>query len=360
MRQFRDNLVRWSIALVIVLAFGEFIVRVSVTTPSNQQFDEQLGWTYVPHSTIYSSREGGAFLKLNSLGANDLDPALKRHKQRILFLGDSITEALQVPREENFTTVLEGLAPQIDAVNLGRSAMGPVHYPVLIDRHWASLTPDEVVIVLSPGDLLDTLQNNVVVKTDLESATESIGLAPAMNDRIKEKLGPLLRRSALVTHLARRLKPVLTQSVKDAMCWVRNCSANDAPEVRDQSYAERYKAEAERRLRLVLAPLARTKNLSIVHVPALIYKTERRVEHQYPWEGAIYQTVCASLDIPYLDTTAALKKSYQASGQPGHGFSNAIMGQGHLNAEGHRAVAQAIHGWLQNRTKSATDERSAP
>jgi len=352
--------VRWTIALVIVLTFGEFIVRISVTTPSNQQFDEKLGWTYVPHSTIYSSREGGAFLKLNSLGANDVEPAFKRLKKRILFLGDSITEALQVPREQNFTTVLEGLAPQIEAVNLGRSAMGPVHYPVLLERHSPNLKPDEVVIVLSPGDLLDTLQNNVVVTTDPESATESIALAPAINDRIKEKLGPLLRRSALVTHLARRLKPVLTQSVKDAMCWVRDCPASDASAIRDQSYAERNQVEAERRLRMVLAPLAQATHLSIVHVPALLYKTERRIEHQYPWEGAIYRTVCESLEIPYLDTTDALEKSYQHSGQPGHGFSNAIVGQGHLNAEGHRAVGQAIDTWLQNRTKPATDERSTP
>jgi len=354
------GLVRWTVAAALVLAIGEFVARAVVTTPSNQQFDPELGWTYIPNSTIFSSREGGAHLAVNRLGANDEEFVPKGNRERLLFLGDSITEALQVPRHQNFTSVLEQLQPDVDAINMGRSAMGPVHYPVMVKRHKAEIEPAQVIVVLSPGDLLDTLQPSVVLSPHRDEQKQTIGLAPAMNDRIKEKLAPVLRRSALATHLARRLKPVLTQSVKEALCWIRDCPPVDASETLDQTYAEHHQVEAARRLRLALEAIQKQTTVTVVYVPALNYKVGRVVEPQYPWEGTNYRDVCHALGIPFLDTSEALAQAYRETGQPGHGFPNAVVGQGHLNKLGHAAVAQAIHGWLQTLPAENSDEESTP
>jgi lysophospholipase L1-like esterase len=351
---FGSVMTRFLLALVAVGCVGEFVARVFITTPSNQQFDAQLGWVYEPDSMIFSSREGGTALQLNSIGFNDESIRPAEDRRRILFLGDSITESLQVRQRANFTSVLERLDPTIEAINLGRSAMSPAHYGVVLDRYTAHLVPEWTIVVLTRGDLLDLLRDNIVITRDANQAIEAMSLRPAATDRFKATLGPILRRSALVTHLARRLKPAVTDTIRDWVCWVRGCEQEPLGSAFDQAYAQNHQAEAAQRLHFALVALQKKRPLIAIYVPALQYGVRGEVTQAYPWEGRVYASVARTLEIPYLDTTEALTKAYRATGQPPHGFANAIIGSGHLNESGHEAVGRALHGWLQS-LESSTD-----
>jgi len=346
--RFGGALARFLLALVAVSCVGEFVARVFITTPSNQQFDAELGWVYEPDSMIFSNREGGALLQLNSNGFNDepIRPGNKR--RRIVVLGDSITESLQVRQEANFISVLERLDPTIEAINLGRSAMSPAHYGVVLDRYTAQLKPAWTLVVLTRGDLLDLLRDNIVVTRNADQAIATMSLRPVGTDRFKAALGPILRRSALVTHLARRLKPVVTDAIRDWTCWVRGCDPESVAVEFDQAYAEEHQTEAAQRLHFALAELQKKRRLIVIHVPALQYGTHGGVTQTFPWEARVYASVAQTLQIPYLDTTQALTATYRAAGQPPHGFANAIIGSGHLNESGHEAIGHALHEWLQS------------
>lgn len=76
-------------------------------TPSRQVFDADLGWQYIPESKIIYSSEGYAVHFLNELGMNDASLASKTNQKKILMLGDSFTEALEVPRTVNFVPKLD-------------------------------------------------------------------------------------------------------------------------------------------------------------------------------------------------------------------------------------------------------------
>ena len=341
--------VRVLLVLTLLTCFGEFIARVFITTPSNQQYDAQLGWVYEPNSIIFSSREGGADLQLNSIGFNDQPMAQGRGRGRLVFVGDSMTEALQVRQEDNFTSVLERLDPRIEAVNLGRSSMGPAHYGPVLDRYVSYTKGDLAIAVLTRGDLLDLLRGNVEVTRDSNDALETMSLRPVPEDRFKEVLGPFLRKSSLLTHLARRLKPTVTGIVKPLASWVKGTKSGDGGSKLDQAYVQLHEEEVAKRLSFTLMEVHKKWPLVVIYIPALNYDADGEVSHTFPWEGRIYAGVTSELGIPYFDTSEALAEVYRTSGQPPHGFSNAVIGKGHLNEEGHEAVGRALHRWLGNR-----------
>ena len=56
----------------------------------------------------------------------------------------------------------------------------------------------------------------------------------------------------------------------------------------------------------------------------------------------IYTAVCAREGIAFLDMTDAFLEAYETRHILPHGFANTRMGEGHINAEGNRIVAEAL------------------
>src|SRR5215469_14928188 len=86
----------------------EILVRLLLTSPSNIIPDTQLGSFYAPNSSalIETPDAGPREVSFNELGLNDGPIQPKGDRARILVLGDSYVEALQLPRRQNFLGVM--------------------------------------------------------------------------------------------------------------------------------------------------------------------------------------------------------------------------------------------------------------
>ncbi len=160
------------LGLCASLVLGELSLRVlrppqlcRIRYPCIYRPDETLGFRYLPesrgvvagHFEIYNEVE------TNSLGFYDdepLDPG--RSNFRVLAVGDSFTAAMNVKRDEVWTSVLErelrrrGPATT-DVVNLGIDGTGTDVHLELIRDHLTRFDPHLVILAFYGNDVIDVM-----------------------------------------------------------------------------------------------------------------------------------------------------------------------------------------------------------
>lgn len=334
-----------------VLIAAEVGVRLFITSPSRQIFDPELGYTYRPHSVIFRTKEGGARIHINSLGMNDEEPEEKAGRFRVIALGDSITEALQVPSRDNYTSISEELAPSLDVINAARSAAGPLHYPIILSRVQDRLLPDLILVQFSPKDLDDILKTPAVFLVDEETKKiREITLEVARKEKLKEIIRPLIQRSALATYLIRRLKPVVNDLIR---FYSRKSLVLGQKPALAFARPENAPRDPVKILAHILEKLSERSPVVAMHIPALTYLHGRRAEisEESLKEELIFRQASELAGVPFLQTATYLSAVYAETGQPPHGFANYQIAHGHLNEAGHRAVAMALTDFLRAERK---------
>src|SRR6266581_4197431 len=96
-------------SLVMALAVIELGLRIAgYSYPEFYEIDEHRGFALRPSMAGWYRKEGQAFVRINADGLRDREHAKQKPPGtlRIAVLGDSYTEALQVPRKETFWSVL--------------------------------------------------------------------------------------------------------------------------------------------------------------------------------------------------------------------------------------------------------------
>jgi len=170
-----------ALPLVLALLLVEVLVRVSGLSSTNHRM--VYGGLVVkgrPGSSYVNRSENRNVVRLNNRGFHDRDWSACGEDYGILFLGDSMTEGIQVPVDSLFTSRLEDRLREagmdVDVMNAAVSATGTGHQYLL----WKVYIPesnariDRIVLCLFPQN---DLKNNHV---DLGKGPESYGvyLAP--------------------------------------------------------------------------------------------------------------------------------------------------------------------------------------
>lgn len=126
--------------------------------------DAELGWSGVPHDAFDVDMPVGRHrITRNSLGMNDVEHGPKQPgRKRILFLGDSFVEALQIPLEKAHHRLAERLLaernPEVEVVAAGIGGWSLAQELLFFERERVRLEPDIVVAYWFPGnDLSDVL-----------------------------------------------------------------------------------------------------------------------------------------------------------------------------------------------------------
>jgi hypothetical protein len=138
-----------ALGAVGALLASEALLRAAYLSPGQYRLDPVLGVDRKPHSDVLVAIEGGARMRFDRHGFNNDDEVWDRPGPRLAVLGDSFTEAAEVPREENAVSRLAARLPGTVVVNLGRTAASPMHSVELFDRVAARERIDALVFAMS-------------------------------------------------------------------------------------------------------------------------------------------------------------------------------------------------------------------
>jgi hypothetical protein len=143
---------------VEVASYVYRLIRCPGDPPSYIVPNAQYGWhhrsgvtveTYACAGTAYEWKNT---IEFNSRGLNDQEHgyARKPGTPRILVLGDSVAEALQIKRNENFTERLEELfrndGRRVEVINTGHSGFGSDNEVLFYEAEGHRYDPDVVLL----------------------------------------------------------------------------------------------------------------------------------------------------------------------------------------------------------------------
>lgn len=343
----------YSLQIIVAVAAAallwELILRTFVLKHPTIETDAQWGRRFPPYAQVTWGTEGLGRMQMDAYGFNN-DPQPTDWLQsltRIAILGDSHTEALQVPREENFSSLLQTrLGPNRQVLNLGMGDNSLAHYLLTAKTIQDHFRPDIVVVQVTAEDFTADAFNpaksvRLAVKPEGGfTLVTQIGLAPIQ--KIKQKLssvpmmGDLLEASLIKYGFQR------AQRLRDSFQVGETVVAS--PEERasaEPSY------DVSKAIHWELSELRKTfPTLMIVYLPwapMMEGKAVKLVEDQkYLAVKSILIQETARLDIPFVDITDSFVRDFQEHKTLPRGFGNTRPGFGHLNARGHDLVAKEI------------------
>lgn len=136
--------------LVQLLAVGKLIPGISIRETA-------------PMGRVYWTKEGSHHSMLNRWGWHSHRRTFSGSDRRVVVIGDSFIEALEVRQRDNVGAQLEALLPDTQVVTLGRGATGPGHYIEVLRYALDYFQPDDVIVSFFLGnDFSDSFGQDVV------------------------------------------------------------------------------------------------------------------------------------------------------------------------------------------------------
>lgn len=181
MRSHRPKILRIiSGILLLILGLGftlillEGLSRLIPLWPDKlSDYDPELGFSHIPEAEGWWINFAVPFefrtrIKINSLGLNDREISVDKPPgfRRILVLGDSYVDGLEVPLEHTFVKQLEGLfddsGQNIEVINGGHYGYGTDQELLFFLHRGQNFQPDVVVLAFMPGN---DIEDNNSIKT---------------------------------------------------------------------------------------------------------------------------------------------------------------------------------------------------
>ncbi|MFL6566957.1 MAG: hypothetical protein ACJ8G5_18620 [Burkholderiales bacterium] len=366
-------------AAVVALAGLELFLRATgFSSPAWYQSEPVLGWTLRPGASGWFSREGRAFVQVNSAGQRDREHTLEKPAgvYRIAVVGDAYAEAMQVPMESTYWAqlprLLEGCGFQqgkrIETLNFGVRDYGTAQIYLALERTAIRYAPDLVLLqfdhdVRDNSPALDSIQDRPFFRLDANGALrletpahpgESYVGRPSTARNLYRTLVDRSRALQLALVARERLQVRFT-SVAHAKSESGNEAGLDLPLLappRNASWDEAW--------RVTEALIAKTGEFASRHGAAVAVFTVPFALEAHP-DAALRQRLQAKYgvaDFTYSERRVvafarekgmlgimlgpAMQARATASGAPLYGFENRALGFGHWNEQGHRTAAEVI------------------
>ena len=335
-------------SLLLSLALAELGLRVArpaaasrIEYPCFYLPDARTGFRYAPNGRGHVS---GHFeidneVALNSLGFYDDEPADGAHAGlRVLAVGDSFTAALNVPRDQVWTAVLErelrarGYA-DADVVNLGLDGTGTDVQLELLREYVPRFRPQVVLLAFFANDIED-VQNGRFTRECYRDTVLSYQ-TPAQRDALRARVDAHAQRRvlrALADHsLLARL--ALTAWEGPRTLFRLNFLQPSRVELGITPELLRERAPRERETFEALAQFAARCGCGLVVVPV-------PARRQLDASLALARRVSAGLPLPIVDVLPGMRAALAADGRSGADLY--FVHDAHLNAYGNRLYAQAL------------------
>jgi hypothetical protein len=177
------NLLLFAGSLLFALALVEIGLRMAgFSFYTFYTADPITGFSHSPNLEGWYREEGEAYIKINSQGLRDREhPIIKpENVVRIAILGDSYAQALQVPLEKTFWSVIEQKlntckpfgTQQTEVINFGVSSYGTAQELLTLRHKVWDYNPDMILLGLTTGN--DIRNNSKHLESQLNKQVASM------------------------------------------------------------------------------------------------------------------------------------------------------------------------------------------
>jgi hypothetical protein len=340
--------------------------------------DKTYGMVLIPGAKGWFVNEGRSFVRINSAGFRDTDhPTVPApNTLRIAVLGDSFTEALQVPAEEAFWSVaqqqLQGCrcldGRNVEMMSFGVSGYSTASELLLLENRVWEWSPDVVVLAfLSGNDVADNHPSLGAVASPFFRLIDDQLVLDDSRARSLSSVGKALHwmtRRSRVLQVLNQVRSNYGLCGKVGPCGEDLDVSQGEAGLRNQIYLEpsdstwieawqvtealivkmREKVEARQAQFLVVGlsnsiqvhpdPSVRNRFTKSIDAKDLSYPDRRLAE--FGRRNGIQLLALA----PIFAERVAKNNLYL------HGFKKTGLGKGHWNKDGHRLAGETIASWL--------------
>jgi lysophospholipase L1-like esterase len=403
-RRTQSLLIVGSTAVTLLLAEATLRVFNIRLNSSFYTLDLIRGWALRPGAQGWHTEENPQYIHINDLGMRDAPRKVDREPNtfRIAVLGDSFTEAMQVPRESTFPAVLERTLAEsgsfrgrkIEVLNFGVSGYGTAQELLTLRYSVSRFHPDLVLLAFCTGN--DIYNNHPYLNpTNADAAPYFRFDAGRLIEQLPFSRSETGQRVAVMREYSSRVinQVRLLQLLSDSFYASLHRLDQPAPQkVADlgADYLDRliylppfHPAMAEAwRVTEALVRLMKQEAESLgarlwlvtLSNPIQVYPDRLRREDFRRRIGAAdlfypdlqLQAVAAREGIPAVILAPKLLEYAEAHHVFLHGFTGEALGRGHWNQSGHRVASQILAEELSQAfasvatSASRSDSKAAP
>jgi len=175
-RERRRRLALVLFGLIFGLVVAELALRIiGYSFPEFYVIDTSRGYALRANVSGWYRKENEVFIHVNSDGLRDREHSKTKptNTVRIAIIGDSYAEALQVPQEATFWSVLQNRLStcssqqkQIEVINFGVSGYGTAQELITLREHVWQYSPDIVILAVTTNN--DITDNSKALKKALD------------------------------------------------------------------------------------------------------------------------------------------------------------------------------------------------
>ncbi|MCF7992816.1 MAG: SGNH/GDSL hydrolase family protein [Thiohalocapsa sp.] len=403
-------LLLFSAALLVALLLGEGMLRLlgqSYYWAVSKEADPRLGWRPASRVSAWQRLEGKAFVETNALGFRDIEHAVGKPPEslRIAVLGDSFTEAVQVPFEQTWWQTMArrieagcsergaepAPRPRPEVLNFAVSGYSPAQSLRAFRDKALRFSPDIAVLVLFIGNdiaegspQLDDepmrpylrLQDGKPVWDDgfLDSQAYRFKASPA--GRALDRLKRHSRIAQTVVQAHHRIQIRRGSGSRNGIDTGIDTGINRRPDVLSEPGVDNgiYRVPADdawsaawAATEAVLSAFAEDARDSGVEPLLMIAGTGAQVHPSAAASAAFARRIgvpdlaypvqrllraADAADLPAVNLPAIMATEAERTRTLLHGFDNAMPGFGHWNTAGHRVAGYAAAAALCARVRS--------
>lgn len=331
------------LAIACALAVWEIVLELAVCRNTGTYEHKSLGKVKNKGLFIWGE-EGYCRLPINSMGMPGYEIGPKQPGEfRILVLGDSFTEAMNLPLEESYPRLLEKylsgrISGNVKVINAARAGASPAYYIHLADFYNSVLKPDLVIVQINQsdfdGDMLNPAFNFYAVKT--AAGFKTIRNSPWENT-------PQLPEARLLfnekTKFLSRLSVVSRAMINISYLYQKSKSGDSlfakAPPQRPFDY---YTSQIDWALKTLKSLYS---GLVVLDLPYVDYRKE--LDRPTAIEAYIDRSA-ERQGITIVKLRRDFADWYRTREQPPVGFFNTNPWSGHMNDAGHEIAARRLAG----------------
>ncbi len=330
MSNLRKTFLLFAGSVLFSLVMAELVVRLFIPQETKRLavYDNELGWRGEPGGEgTYIRKEDSirVSFRYNDLGFRD-DEVQPRSSVngRIVFLGDSFIENLEVPFEQSFVAIVrerltKASHESVDIVALSSQGYSTAQELLALKKYQHQLRPDIVVLFFYTGnDFEDNLRREFAYIDSAGSLIFPENTTSWMKQQVLSFKRWLYESSYLVFYLKNVIESASAMNLGDETKHVQGAS-------------QEYQYEITRKLILETKQYVERQGMKFGLV---LFTNKHQLREQKLEKTEFVETLCRRDSIPFVEATRGL------------GQEDFFPVDEHFNAAGHARVAAIVYDYI--------------